>query len=493
MADDNKKATDLIPKEWLYNPVVYSQISGDFSLMQQRVLVGILERLQERIKRGISYQKQLRIWPSLFDDDELNDNIVLEIDPRSLGVIPANYEYLQDALKALMKIQIGFPKKGKTKTRYVVAPLFARAEMPYYKDRKSGKIRIVMLKENVQDFFNLSMGYTIHLAKVAQLCQKKRTPRIYIFLSHCKDQGQKDVDYDEFCKFLGIDEDTAKLDMITRLDEQVKKGEITKKERTERIEKWENPYRKFSKVKSLILEPSRKELDEFVRLGEIDFTFTYEPIYDQGRMRGNPSKILFAIVKGDLAIDFDKEKKRRESNRYFVEKMAAWCPDMKADDIRLMLEEIPVGDQDDFKTFCYGELRNKVEYKQPDDVASYSMALMEDWINNRRIANGRKSASLFAEQELEESRQRWEKCREDMLAKASNEEDRRIFARLSFESFDIDTKKLILVTTMGDYTRLDEDEVVNNILRPNITKHFGKGTKLNYRVFRKSPNVQGGE
>ena len=488
MAEENKKTTDLIPKEWLYNPVVYSQISGDFSLMQQRVLVGILERLQERIKKGISYQKQLRIWPSLFEDEELNDNIVLEIDPRSLGVIPANYEYLQDALKALMKIQIGFPKKGKTKTRYVVAPLFARAEMPYYKDRKSGKIRIVMLKENVQDFFNLSMGYTIHLAKVAQLCQKKRTPRIYIFLSHCKDQGQKEVDYDDFCKFLGIDEDTAKLDMITRLDEQVKKNEITKKERTERIEKWENPYRKFSKVKSLILEPSRKELDEFVRLGEIDFTFTYEPIYDQGRARGNPSKILFTIVKGDLAIDFDKEKKRRESNRYFVEKMVAWCPDMKADDIRFMVEDVAIDDQEDFKTFCYGELRNKVEHKQPDDVASYATTLMEEWMKNRRIANGRKAASLFAEQEREESRQRWEKCREDILTKVIKEENRRVFNELVFESFDYDTKNLLLRTTMEDYRWLEQENVVNKLLRPNLTKHFGKGVNLQYRVFPKSPN-----
>lgn len=484
---DEKKTTELIPKEWLYNPVVYSQISGDFSLMQQRVLVGILEKLQERIKKGISYQKQLRIWPSLFEEEELDDNIVLEIDPRSLGVIPANYEYLQDALKALMKIQIGFPKKGKTKTRYVVAPLFARAEMPYYKDRKSGKIRIVMLKENVQDFFNLSMGYTIHLAKIAQLCQKKRTPRIYIFLSHCKDQGQKEVDYDEFCKFLGIDEDTAKLDMMTRLDEQVKKNEITKKERTERIEKWENPYRKFSKVKSLILEPSRKELDEFVRLGEIDFTFTYEPIYDQGRARGNPSKILFTIVKGDLAIDFDNEKKRRESNRYFVEKMVAWCPDMKADDIRFMVEQVAIDDQDDFRAFCYGELRHKVEYKQPDDVASYATALMEEWMKNRRIANGRKTESLFAEQEREESRQRWEGCREELLSQAKDDRRRVVFAELVFDSFDIDHKSLVLKTTREGYEVMEEDDTIR-VFKPILVRHFGKGISLGYRLLGKSPD-----
>ena len=33
---------DLRESKWLYNPLVYSQISGDFTLMQQRILLGIV-------------------------------------------------------------------------------------------------------------------------------------------------------------------------------------------------------------------------------------------------------------------------------------------------------------------------------------------------------------------------------------------------------------------------------------------------------------------
>ena len=480
-----KKGNELIPKEWLYNPVVYSQISGDFSLMQQRVLIGILERLQERIKKGINYQKQTHIWPSLFNDEELDDNIVLEIDPRSLGIIPANYDYLKEALESLMKIQIGFPKVGKTKTHYVIAPLFARAEMPYYKERRNGKMRIVILKENVQDFFNMSMGYTIHMAKVAQLCQKKRTPRIYIFLSHYKKDGQKEVGYDDFCRFLGIDEDTARLDLINRLDDQVKKSEITKKERNERLEKWENPYRKFSKVKSLIIEPSRKELDDFVKRGEIDFTFTYQPVYDNGRKKGNPSKILFKIEKGELAKDFDNERQRRDSIRVFVEKMTERYKDIKPSDLRNLVDDIPTNDFDDFKDYCYHDIRVIIEKQQPDYQAPYVFSLMDAWLKERRKANGIKAKELFEEQKNNENRERWKSFTEELLSLCDNDKDKDMFKKISFGSYN--DNKLLLIIPNADFLKWlegkgDADNGMLPLFGPLVKKHYGKNIIVQYRV-----------
>ena len=246
-----------------------------------------------------------------------------------------------------------------------------------------------MLKENVQDFFNLSMGYAIHMAKVAQLCQKKRTPRIYIFLSSCRDEGERYVGYEDFCKFLGIDEDTARADLITRLDEQVKQGEISKKERNERLEKWENPYRKFTKVKSLILEPSRLELDELVRRGDIDFSFTYEPVYENDRKRGNPSKIHFKLIVGNLAVNLEEERSRHNSNRVFINTMLKRCGDFKVSELKDILSRVPQNDLDDFKDYCYKELRHRIEQIQPDNVAEYSYELMNDWLKKRKTQRQR--------------------------------------------------------------------------------------------------------
>lgn len=487
-ADSDKQSTVLIPQEWLYNPVVYSQISGDFSLMQQRVLVGILDQLQDRIKRGISYQKQMHLWPSLFDEDELNDNIVMEIDPRSLGVIPANYDYLKEALEALMKIQIGYVKRGKTKDRYVMAPLFARAELPYYKDRRTGKIRIVMLKENVQDFFNLSMGYTIHMAKVAQLCQKKRTPRIYIYLSSLRQKGGDDVDYEVLCKFLGIDEDTARADLITRLDEQVKQGEISKKERNERLEKWENPYRKFTKVKSLILEPSRLELDELVRRGDIDFSFTYEPVYENGRKRGNPVKIRFNIEKGPLAEDFDVERRNRDSRRNFIDTLCAWPYGLRTEELRDVVENIPNDDFNDFKDYCFHDLRRMVEKRQPDDADAYILALMNDWLKKRKAKRQRQEQQeqLFAaERRQQHFRELWQQCHQDLLSQTTNDKSRAIVGSLIFNSYD-EEKKLLFVIAPSYlvYEYMIQTYIVKDILGPTLNRHFGCGVKLQYLLKR---------
>ena len=57
---------DFRRSDWLYNPVVYTQISGDFTLMQQRVFIGVVEKLQDRILDSITEQKRTKQWPMLF-------------------------------------------------------------------------------------------------------------------------------------------------------------------------------------------------------------------------------------------------------------------------------------------------------------------------------------------------------------------------------------------------------------------------------------------
>ena len=51
---------DLRESKWLYNPLVYSQISGDFTLMQQRILLGIVEKLQQRIIDSVAEKEKNR-------------------------------------------------------------------------------------------------------------------------------------------------------------------------------------------------------------------------------------------------------------------------------------------------------------------------------------------------------------------------------------------------------------------------------------------------
>ena len=144
---------DFRRSDWLYNPVVYTQISGDFTLMQQRVFIGVVEKLQDRILDSITEQKRTKQWPMLFSPAEMNENIDLRIDARSLGVPPERYPELKQALEQLMGMKFGYVKhRGKT-TTYEMGVLFHYISMDVPDDlvKRNGEFTVnIALIDNKQ-------------------------------------------------------------------------------------------------------------------------------------------------------------------------------------------------------------------------------------------------------------------------------------------------------------------------------------------------------
>jgi len=379
--------------KWLLSPVTFSQISGNFSMVQQRVLAGILEKVQEKMLRSINDKEDSKRFPSLFTDDEMNgDTMELEIDPSYLGIIPEHYDVLEEALKDLANIRIAFPKAYKDKMNYVVAPLFARLEIPMGNKRRKGKVRVVMLNENINDFMSMDKGYTLFLTRITRVSKKVRTPRIYQFLSSCQDIGHKKVAYEDFCRFLGIDDETARADRLNKINQQLKEKEITQKEANERLEalaKWENPFRKYNKVKSQILEPAKLELDTLTSAGvdpseEMDITFEYEALYEGTTKRGNPSHLQFTIIKKRLALEHDNEQALKRQRYNLVNTMCERYRDLSTFDIREIMKSVCSDDFDDFRDFCYSDVAKAVERRQPDNVGAYVLMMMNNWIKERQ-------------------------------------------------------------------------------------------------------------
>lgn len=475
----------VLPQEWLYNPVVYSQVSGDFSLLQQRILGGVLSMLQDRILYTINEKEQNKRFPSLFSDEEMGEVIELDIDPDTLGITPDHYGDLNDALRGLARLTMGFPKYAKGCVTYVVAPLFARIEMPRGEIRRTGRVHVYILRKNAEDFFSLAHGYTVHLARITQLAKKKRTPRIYIFLSSFRDIGHKEVDYQSFCKFLGIDEETAHADLMVRLDELVKlhrqevrdniepkrRRGITPEERRERLEKWENPFRKYNKVRSQIIDPTKQELDTFMQRGEIDFSFNYEAVYKGGSRRGNPTHIRFVIVKGPLALERDEVILRRRRTFKFVNTMCQWCADLKAADLQRLCDSLPDVMLQDFMDYGYKDVRQLVERQQPDDVAAYTLAMLRQWI-----------AANLPEYQCRHWAQVWQQCHQDLLRQTTNEQSRSIVGNVRFESYD--AVKHTLLLQLPDHAAYEflEQSTVLTIIKPTLTRHFGRDVRLSYRL-----------
>lgn len=379
--------------KWLLSPVTFSQIGGNFSMVQQRVLAGILEKVQENMLRSINSKEDDKRFPSLFTAEEMNgETMELEIDPAYFGIAPEHYDYLEEALKDLANIRIAFPKAYKDKMNYVVAPLFARLEIPMGNKRRMGKVRVVMLNENINDFMSMDKGYTLFMARITRISKKVRTPRIYQFLSPFQDIGHKKVLYEDFCKFLGIDDETARTDRLTKIQQQLRDKQITQREANERLEalaKWENPFKKFNKVKSQILEPAKAELDMFTSdcvnpNDEIDITFEYEPLYEGVSRRGNPSHLNFTIIKKRLALEHDREQAERRQRHTLINTLCDRYRDLNSFDLRDIVGQVEPDDFADFRAFCYGDVAKAVERKQPDFVGAYVLTMLNDWVGSRQ-------------------------------------------------------------------------------------------------------------
>ncbi len=397
---DNSIIRELRDQKWIYNPKVYAQVAGDFSLMHQRVLLGVLEKLQDRIAYSASeHQKNAQLWLPLFSPEEMNSSVDFEIDPRDLGVTPGHYPELTQALSDLLSMKIGYPKKKGNKTVYVMATLFSRLEMPMTDNGwRTGKIRVKMDKENVNDFLSMDRGYTEHVAKIAQFSKKQRTPRLYIYLSTFKYKGRNEVAYPELCEFLGIDDESY---VAAHKDDKPD------------VKPTDNPFHKFSKVKKLILEPTKQEMDRFSADRKIDFSFTYTPLYKDGRLKGNPTHIEFVIVPGALDVEREQERKRHNQVQSVINSLTKWCSDIKAYDIIELAQDVQDEWLDDFCNYAYDDVRSQAERKQPDDVAAYVLTLLSNWVDERKKAARLKQVQderqyrLFERQEKEAH---WDNC-----------------------------------------------------------------------------------
>ena len=499
---ENSIIQDFRRSDWLYNPVVYTQISGDFTLMQQRVFIGVVEKLQDRILDSINEQKRTKQWPTLFSKEEMGENIDLRIDARSLGVPPERYPELKTALEQLMGMKFGYVKhRGKT-TTYEMGVLFHYISMDVPDElvkrngemvprtRSTGKIRIKMDKDNVNNFLSMAGGYTMHIARIAQICKKKRTPRIYIFLSFYRDSSQgKAFDYKEFCSFLGIDDDSYVANCIDRLSKQLKNEEITKAEFAEQraaIKETDNPFHKYNKVRSLVLEPSKKELDELCQTGQVDFTFTYEPVYENNRKKGNPDKILFHIEKGRMGLERDMVVKQHNQQQFLMDKLVERYEGLTVFDLMPIVRRVPVQWFDEFRDFALKELPSLFEKAHRDRPADYVQTVLLNWIDTREKEQAKqeeKEREARKQQIQQQAKERWSACREDILQQVTKDESRRIFGTLDFYSYDPEKRLLILqLARREDYDWLEQPAVIQQLLQPYLTKYFGKGTKLSYRL-----------
>ena len=347
--------------DFILNPVSYTQIRGNFSLVQTNLMIAIIAQLQDRIREQLSLGEST----FLFKPEDLSGNLLnFEIPLKELGISPKKYGELEQACEALLHVDMRYKRYDeRERMEYIVqqnifhkiefptAELNAAGEKVAYKSgqRRKGVIKIQMVDESAREILNLRKGYTRHLKGITSLCRSPRTPRLYIYLSAWRKIGSCTVNYIDLKEFFGV---------LTY-----------SKNRKDIID---NKYVKYGAFHRDVLDPVLREMKKLSDEGKVEFCFEYEPIYPHGISRGDPDSIRFTIIEGKMGQaqqheSFLGKMRARLITRYQLQPME-WSK----------LEDL-IHDGLDLKPELE-RIDKLIEEKQPDNVHAYVTEVLYRWL-----------------------------------------------------------------------------------------------------------------
>lgn len=257
--------SDLIPIEnetWLLQPIAVTMMRHDYSLIQIRILVSIVEHLQEKLYEILN--KSIR-EPTIFTTSELGDDGRLEVQVyfKTLGVDPNHYPQLRESLKLLASVPVEIPFKTPDGRSYLkvtnLCDVYIPTDLGIYE-----KYAVLKIDPQVaQRLVNLDLGYHRLGKQIVFSCRNRYTQRVYMFIESWLKKGMTVIKTLEFRKMLRL----------------------------------ENRYSKFSDFCRRVLEPAKEELQMLAENGFCDCFFDYEKRYDHGQRGGEPDELIFHIYR----------------------------------------------------------------------------------------------------------------------------------------------------------------------------------------------------
>ena len=246
--------SDLIPLEnetWLLQPIAVTMMRHDYSLMQIRILVCIVEKMQQKLREMLD-KKTLE--PTLFPTELDNDGrLEVKLYFKGLGVDPNHYPQLRESLKLLATVPVEIPYKTQDGRSYLkvtnLCDVYIPEDIGIYE-----KYTLLKIDRQVAErLLSLRLGYSTLGKQIVFSCHNRYSQRIYTWI----------VNTFEFRKMLRL----------------------------------ENMYTKFSDFCRRVLEPAKTELKELAENGFCDCFFDYEKRYNHGQRGGEPDDLIFHIYR----------------------------------------------------------------------------------------------------------------------------------------------------------------------------------------------------
>jgi hypothetical protein len=219
-----------------------------------------------------------------------------------MNIDPANYKVVRKAIEE-MNMLVDHPELdegGRPTGNIIYSPVFTKFLVPqtgdFYRKRNeqgevvvesarhSGYIEVEINKDVAQYAFDMSQGYANHPKLIARYASKQSTPKLYFKLQELMGKDKR-----------------AKVSLTVQEIKRTLGFEPFKDKQTQ---EWVVPYQKFAHFKSKVLDAVKDDLDRMAKDNHTDITFDYEPVYLNGRKRGDPDFIEFTIMSTDLGIGY---------------------------------------------------------------------------------------------------------------------------------------------------------------------------------------------
>lgn len=365
----SKDVVPLNEQTWLLQPVVVTTMRYDYDVTDTRILVAIMEKLQDSLKKlmdNVCSPEQLPLFTnSDFGEDEVGkDEIMLEIPLKDFGSDKRRYSLLKDTLRRLVSIPIetmATDEKGKSYVHFSGLCEAYIEDKPYVnhvKIKLKKKIALRLLDTR-------TMGVHRYLKDVVFTTRNKYVQRFYMFISAWKQSGIMPL---------------------------IKVSELRKMLRLE------DKYPRWNMFYSKVIKGAMEELKQRAECGETDCYFEVEPVYKKGKSRGEPESLRFIIIKSVAGLEAS-EVMELKSQRIKLEDFLKTYLQQSRANINTLLAKVNKDNIEEFSTFL-SELSGKASGggDRIKDLRSWAytsaMRFLSDWEEKREAEAKRQEAVM---------------------------------------------------------------------------------------------------
>lgn len=323
-----KEVIPLNEQTWLLQPVAVTAMRHDYDVVQTKILVNIIQQMQEAIRNEWLNHKKPETQLELFNNQEFADKfgegafnpskeIVLKMAYSDCGCNPRRYNELVVALEQLASTIVHIPIKDKSGKQYTQIGHLCKVIFPNSTRGKYERHFYIKIENEVAiRLLNIEMGVHKYLKDVVFNTKNRYVQRLYMYISSWRDKEYCAISVDQLRKMLRL----------------------------------ENKYERWIKFYTHVIQDAQKELKEKADAGLVDIYFEAEKIYKNGKKCGEPQEIRFHIFKsaaGELYDEIAGFKSRKVKAGDFIKEK--WH--IVGTDLKTILSRITPDNVDCLATF----------------------------------------------------------------------------------------------------------------------------------------------